>query len=94
MDRSALAPALLEVSGVEFQIVDEPRVSLKPSGGERAAMTIAAVALVAGAGLVSLLVLIATLLGIHSPRARTAAAERVRSDPTPGVVATPSTARR
>jgi uncharacterized protein involved in exopolysaccharide biosynthesis len=94
MTQSALAPALLEVSGVEFQVVDEPLVATTPRGGERAAMTIAAVALAAGAGLTALLVLIATLLGLRGPRARTAAADRVRSDAIPSVVATSSTARR
>jgi hypothetical protein len=94
LDRSQLAPALLEVSGVEFQIVDEPRVATRPSGGERSAITIATVALAAGAALASLLVLIATLLGVRAPRARTAPAERVRADPIPSVVATSSTARR
>jgi hypothetical protein len=94
MARSSLAPALLEVSGVEFQIVDEPRIATKPRGGERTAATIAVVALAAGAGLAALLVLIATLLGARGPRARTAAADRVRADPIAGVVATSSTAQR
>jgi hypothetical protein len=94
MDRSYLAPALLEVSGVEFQIVDEPRIATTPSGGERAAVTIAAVALAAGTALVALLVLIATLLGVRGARARAAATERVRPDGVPSVVATSSTAQR
>jgi hypothetical protein len=94
MQQSSLAPALLEVSGVEFQIVDEPRVATKPRGGERTAMTIAVVAFAAGAALVTLLVVIATLLGVRGPRARTAAADRVRADPIAGVVATSSTAQR
>jgi uncharacterized protein involved in exopolysaccharide biosynthesis len=79
-DRAALAPALLEVSGIEFQIVDQPRVEENPSGGERGAMTIGAVALAAGAALGTLLVLIGTLLGVHRARPATAAPERPRAD--------------
>jgi len=67
-DRAQLAPALLEVSGMEFQIVDEPRVEANPSGGERRAMTIAGVATLAGAALASLLVVVATLLRARGPR--------------------------
>jgi hypothetical protein len=77
-DRAALAPALLEVSGIEFQIVDQPRVEANPSGGERAAITISAVSLAAGAALGTLLVLVATLLGGRSPRRAAAAAEHPR----------------
>lgn len=94
MTRSNLAPALLEVSGVEFQIVDEPRVSPKPRGGERAAMTIVVVSLAAGAALAALLVFIATLLGVRGPRTTARSADRVRADPIPSVVATSSTAQR
>jgi hypothetical protein len=72
-DRAQLAPALLEVSGMEFQIVDEPRVEANPSGGERRAMTIAGVAIVAGAALASLLVVVATLLRARGPRSVTVA---------------------
>jgi hypothetical protein len=92
-ERSSLAPALLEVSGVEFQIVDEPRVEANPSGGERTAVTIATVALAAGAGLVALFVLVATLLGMRA-RSSTAPADRISTDPIPSVVATSSTAHR
>jgi len=77
-ERSALAPALLEVSGVEFQIVDQPRVSTKPSGGERTAVTIAFVALTAGVGLAALLVLVATLLGVRTRHVRGPVSDRVR----------------
>jgi uncharacterized protein involved in exopolysaccharide biosynthesis len=73
--RASLAPALLEVSGVEFQIVDEPRVEANPSGGERSAITIAAVALAAGAALGTLLVMVATLLSVRGSRAASAEAE-------------------
>src|SRR2546423_15693921 len=65
------------MSGVEFQIVDAPRVDATPSGGERSAITIAVVALAAGAGLGTLLVLVATLVGARRPVA--AAAERVKA---------------
>jgi hypothetical protein len=57
----------LEVSGIEFQVVDEPRVASAPGGGERSAITLAIVALAAGTGLATLLTLVATLLG---PRVR------------------------
>jgi hypothetical protein len=65
--RAELSPALLEVSGIEFQVVDEPRVANAPGGGERSAITMAIVALAAGSGLATLLTLVATLLG---PRIR------------------------
>jgi len=84
-DRASLAPILLEVSGIEFQIVDQPRVEENPSGGERPAITLGAVALAAGAALATLFVLLATLLGARGRRAP--AAQRVRSDGT-----TPATA--
>jgi uncharacterized protein involved in exopolysaccharide biosynthesis len=79
-ERASLAPALLEVSGVEFQVVDEPRVPTKPSGGERTAMMIGTVAFAAGVGLAALLVLVATLLGLHGGRARTVPSDRIRTD--------------
>lgn len=63
IERAQMAPALLEVSGIEFQVVDEPIVATTPGGGERSAVLIAAVALVAGAALAILLILVATLLG-------------------------------
>ena len=76
-DRAQLAPALLEISGLEFQIVDEPRVETKPSGGERRALTIGGVSVVAGIALAALLVLVATLLRTRSPwRAGTRSPER------------------
>ena len=83
-DRAQLAPALLEVSGMEFQIVDEPRVEANPSGGERRAMTIAGVATLAGAALASLLVVVATLLRARGPRPVTVA--RARSPELAGAV--------
>jgi uncharacterized protein involved in exopolysaccharide biosynthesis len=82
-ERALLAPALLEVSGVEFQIVDEPRASTKPSGGERTAVMIATVALAAGVGLAGLLVLVGTLLGLRGGPARKVASDRIRADVVP-----------
>lgn len=63
MDRATLAPALLEASGLEFQVVDEPRVATEPGGGERSAITIAFVSLGAGAALATLIALSAKLIG-------------------------------
>jgi uncharacterized protein involved in exopolysaccharide biosynthesis len=65
-DRAQFAPAALEVSGVEFQVVDEPRVESSPSGGERAALVIAFVSFAAGGALVTLLTLAGTLLNRRS----------------------------
>jgi len=67
IDRAVLGPALIEVSGMEFQIVDEPRAPNGPKGGSRAAMTVAAMAVVAGLALAALLV----LLGAHLVRPAT-----------------------
>jgi len=63
MDRAVLAPTLLEVSGLEFQVVDQPRREAIPSGGERSAATLAAVALASGVILAALLTIGGTLLG-------------------------------
>jgi len=60
MDRAVLGPTLIEVSGLEFQVIDEPRETAAPKGGARPAMTVAAVALVAGIALAALLVLLGT----------------------------------
>jgi hypothetical protein len=84
-DRAQLAPALLEVSGLEFQIIDEPRVETSPSGGERRAMTIAGVAIVGGVALAVLLVVVATLLRGRGPRRVAAGTEGRGSEPLPGV---------
>src|SRR5436309_8291710 len=87
-ERAALAPALLEVSGVEFQIVDQPRISTQPSGGERTAMTIATVAIAAGLGLAALLVLLGTRFGVPGARrGRTAARGPIRADVIPATPA-------
>jgi len=65
IDRSALAPALLEISGMEFQVVDQPRESLSPSGGARPAAVIAAMALASGVALAALLIVLGTLIADH-----------------------------
>ena len=62
MDRAVLAPTLLEVSGLEFQIVDQPRQESVPSGGERSAVMLAAVALASGLMLAAFLAIAGTLL--------------------------------
>ncbi|TME61193.1 MAG: hypothetical protein E6I51_09510 [Chloroflexi bacterium] len=61
MDRAVLAPALLEISGQEFQVVDAAREPTSPSGGTRTAATLAAVAFAAGLLLATLLVVVGTL---------------------------------
>jgi hypothetical protein len=65
MDRAVLAPALLEISGMEFQVVDEPRVDPTPSGGMKNAVTLALVALASGVALAALLVIAGALLVNH-----------------------------
>ena len=50
------------MSGMEFQVVDEPREQGRPSGGTRSAIALASIALVAGAALAALLILVATHL--------------------------------
>jgi uncharacterized protein involved in exopolysaccharide biosynthesis len=62
LDRAALAPAILDISGLEFQVVDEPSIPTSPSGGAKSAMTLAMVAIAAGLALDALFVLLATLL--------------------------------
>jgi uncharacterized protein involved in exopolysaccharide biosynthesis len=65
IDRSVLGPALLEISGLEFQIVDPPRAETTPTGGTKTATSLALVALVTGLALAGLLVLVGTLLVTH-----------------------------
>lgn len=65
MDRSFLVPALLGLSGLEFQVVDPPRQPTSPSGGTRPALTLAAVAIASGAALATLLVIVGTFLANH-----------------------------
>ena len=70
LDRAELGPAILDISGLEFQVVDQPSVPNGPSGGMRAALTLAAVAIVAGLAMGALFILVATLLlGRSSSRA-------------------------
>jgi uncharacterized protein involved in exopolysaccharide biosynthesis len=64
-DRAAVAAAVLEMSGLEFQVVDEPREQSAPSGGGRPAAMIAMVAIASGALLVALLVLVGAFLADH-----------------------------
>jgi len=64
-DRAVVAASVLEMSGMEFQVVDRPTEPLSPSGGGRAAALLAGVAFAAGALLVTLLVVCGTLLADH-----------------------------
>ena len=65
MDRSVLAPALLEISGIEFQVVDAPHADASPKGGTKPALMISLVALGAGAALAALLIMVGALLANH-----------------------------
>ena len=65
IDQAALAPAILDMSGLEFQVVDEPREEGAPHGGTRPALTLAGVAFIAGLALAALLVAIGTVLVDH-----------------------------
>jgi hypothetical protein len=65
IDQSVLAPSLVEISGTDFQVVDEPLESLAPSGGTRTAAMLAGVAIVAGLAIDALLVLVGTLIVDH-----------------------------
>src|SRR5439155_445134 len=51
INQAALAPAILSVSGMEFQVVDQPQVETSPRGGTRSAAMIGAVAIAAGCAL-------------------------------------------
>jgi len=66
IDQATLAPAVLAVSGMEFQVVDQPRVETTPRGGTKPAAMTAAIAFAAGATLVTLLVLLGTILPSHA----------------------------
>ena len=66
IDQATLAPAVLAVSGMEFQVVDQPRVEATPRGGTKPAAMTAAIAFAAGAALVTLLVLLGTILPSHA----------------------------
>ena len=62
IDQAVLAPALVDVSGSEFQILDEAREEMVPRGGVKPAALLVTIALAAGAVLAALLVLVGTLL--------------------------------
>ncbi|HKW78865.1 MAG TPA: hypothetical protein VJQ09_07165, partial [Candidatus Limnocylindria bacterium] len=64
-DRAAVASAVLEMSGLEFQVVDQPRVSTSPRGGEKGAMMTGGIAVMAGLLLAAMLVGAGTLLADH-----------------------------
>jgi uncharacterized protein involved in exopolysaccharide biosynthesis len=66
IDQATLAPAVLAVSGMEFQVVDQPRVESTPRGGTKPAAMTAAIAFAAGSTLAVLLVLLGTLLPAHA----------------------------
>jgi uncharacterized protein involved in exopolysaccharide biosynthesis len=66
IDQAALAPAVLAVSGMEFQVVDQPRAETSPRGGTKPAAMTAAIAFAAGAMLAALLVLLGTILPSHA----------------------------
>jgi uncharacterized protein involved in exopolysaccharide biosynthesis len=64
-DRVAVAASILDMTGFEFQLVDQPLVPTKPSGGERSAAILAVVAIMAGALVAAFLVFVGALLADH-----------------------------
>ena len=64
-DRAQVASAVLEMSGLEFEVVDEPRVPTAPRGGEKTAAVTAAIAVAGGVLLAGLLVALGALLANH-----------------------------
>ncbi|HVD51081.1 MAG TPA: hypothetical protein VNB51_03495 [Candidatus Udaeobacter sp.] len=66
IDQATLAPAVLAVSGMEFQVVDQPRAEASPRGGTKPAAMTAMIGFVAGAALAALLVLLGTILPAHA----------------------------
>jgi hypothetical protein len=66
IDQATLAPAVLAVSGMEFQVVDQPKVETGPRGGTRPAAMTALISIAAGVALASLLVLVGTHLPSHA----------------------------
>ena len=76
-DRSAVASAVLDMSGLEFQIVDEPVADTTPSGGGRAAATLALFAFAGGLLLAALIVVATALLAGRRPAAEAPAAAPV-----------------
>jgi uncharacterized protein involved in exopolysaccharide biosynthesis len=65
VDRSVVAPAILDVAGLEFQVIDQPSEESRPRGGLRPAGMTAAVAITAGLLLAALLVLVGTHIADH-----------------------------
>ena len=61
-DGAAIAPMILELSGMEFQVVDAPREEPAPTGGMKSALLIGGVALAAGTLLAALLLFVGTLI--------------------------------
>jgi hypothetical protein len=66
IDQASLAPAVLAVSGMEFQVVDQPRAETSPRGGTKPAAMTAAMAFAAGMTLAALLVVLGTILPSHA----------------------------
>jgi uncharacterized protein involved in exopolysaccharide biosynthesis len=62
IDQAVLAPEIVDVSGMEFQVLDEPREETSPRGGTKTAASIASTSLVAGGALAALLIAIGGLL--------------------------------
>jgi uncharacterized protein involved in exopolysaccharide biosynthesis len=62
IDQAVLAPEIVDVSGMEFQVIDEPREETAPRGGTKTAASIASTSLLAGGALAALLVLIGGLM--------------------------------
>jgi len=62
IDDTDVAPALVDMSGIEFQVVDPAQAETSPSGGTRTAATLAGIAFVVGCALACLLVLCGTFL--------------------------------
>jgi uncharacterized protein involved in exopolysaccharide biosynthesis len=84
IDRAALAPAIRDISGMEFQVVDPPTEPRTPSGGTRSALTLAMVAFFAGLFLAAIVVLLGALLpdrAVASAPAETP--ERLKPDGAP-----------
>jgi uncharacterized protein involved in exopolysaccharide biosynthesis len=66
IDQATLAPAVLAVSGMEFQVVDQPRAESSPRGGTKPAAMTAAIAFTGGLALATLLVVVGTFLPSHA----------------------------
>jgi len=86
MDRAALAPAIRDISGIEFQVVDPPSQPRSPSGGMRSALNIAMVALVAGIVLAVIVIFVGALLSGRAPAVAVA-----RKSERPSIESAPAT---